>query len=84
MDFDYMRKINKFMGKNSNEKGQVLRDDIGWEALAKYVKEKSPSKIFIITDENTNKLLGLISEQSAIEALLQMEADEAEFEISNE
>ena len=44
------------MGKNSNGKGQVLRDDTGWEALAKYVKEKSPSKIFIITDENTNKL----------------------------
>ena len=51
-----MRKINKFMRKNSNEKGQVLRDDIGWETLVEYVKEKSPSKIFIITDENTNKL----------------------------
>ncbi len=56
MDFGYIRKINKFMGKNSNEKGQVLSSSTGREALAIYVKEKKPSKIFIITDKNTNKL----------------------------
>ena len=48
-----------------------------WEALRMLVNHGSPLPII---DPETGVLKGLISEQSAIEALLKMEADEAELE----
>jgi CBS-domain-containing membrane protein len=51
-----------------------------WEALRMLAKHGSP----IPAVNATGHLIGLISEQSAIEALLRMEADEAETENSNE
>lgn len=52
-----------------------------WEALRMLTKYGSP---LAIVDEQTGKLKGLISDQSAIEALLKMEADEAELEAGSE
>lgn len=50
-----------------------------WEALRMLTKYGSPLPI---VDEETGVLKGLISEQSAVEALLKMEADEVELETS--
>jgi len=46
-----------------------------WEALRMLTKYGSPLPV---VDSNTGQLKGLISEQSAIQALLRMEADDAE------
>ena len=48
-----------------------------WETLRMLTKYGSPLPV---VDATTGHLKGLISEQSAIEALLQMEADEAEMD----
>ncbi|HPE84008.1 MAG TPA: 3-dehydroquinate synthase [Aequorivita sp.] len=49
-----MTNINKFMGKALNENGQVYRDKIAWKVFSGLIKELKPSKIFVITDENTH------------------------------
>jgi 3-dehydroquinate synthase len=49
-----MTNINKFMGKALNEKGQVYRNKNAWKVFSGIIKELKPSKIFIITDENTH------------------------------
>ncbi|MCB0468176.1 MAG: 3-dehydroquinate synthase, partial [Aequorivita sp.] len=43
------------MGKALNENGQVYRDKIAWKVFSGLIKELKPSKIFVITDENTHK-----------------------------
>ncbi|MEM6903393.1 MAG: CBS domain-containing protein [Pseudomonadota bacterium] len=48
-----------------------------WEALRMLVKYGSPLPV---VDRHDGKLMGLISEQSAIDALLKMEADDADLE----
>jgi CBS-domain-containing membrane protein len=48
-----------------------------WEALRMLTRYGSPLPV---VDEQSGQLKGLISEQSAMEALLRMEADEAELE----
>ncbi len=42
------------MEKTSQSKGFVYRNDIAWEVFSKKIREEAPSKIFILTDENTN------------------------------
>jgi len=43
------------MRKELNEKGQVYRNDIAWEVFSNSIKKIKPSKVFILTDENTHK-----------------------------
>ncbi|MBK5214138.1 MAG: 3-dehydroquinate synthase [Flavobacteriaceae bacterium] len=43
------------MEKISQGKGQVYRNENAWEIFSALIKELKPSKIFIITDENTNQ-----------------------------
>ena len=52
---------------------KIAHDTHTWEALRMLSKYGSPLPI---VEETTGKLKGLISEQSAIQALLQMEADD--------
>lgn len=52
-----------------------------WEALRMLTRYGSPIPV---VDRDTKKLIGLISEQSAIEALLKMECDEEEMSSSDQ
>lgn len=50
-----MRKIKNFMGKTFNEKGQVYRSAEAWNLFSDLIKEITPSKVFVIADENTSE-----------------------------
>lgn len=43
------------MGKGTNEKGLVYRNENGWQVFSDLIKEIKPSSVFVITDENTHK-----------------------------
>ena len=43
------------MGNENLKKGLVSRDKIAWEVLEKTITKLRPSKIFVLTDENTHK-----------------------------
>ncbi len=43
------------MKKISTEEGGVYYNETGWELLSQYIQNLKPSKIFIITDENTRR-----------------------------
>ncbi len=56
---------------------KIESDTRTWETLRMLMKYGSPLPV---VDRHSGQLMGLISEQSAIDALLKMEADEAEFD----
>ncbi|AFL82094.1 3-dehydroquinate synthase [Aequorivita sublithincola DSM 14238] len=43
------------MGKALIEKGQIYRNEEAWELFSNLITEITPSKVFVIADENTNK-----------------------------
>lgn len=44
------------MEKNDSEKGRIYSNQVAWDVFDRYLKTNKPTKVFVITDENTQKL----------------------------
>lgn len=54
------------MEDNANEKGLIYRNQAAWDIFDQFIKTHRPTKVFVITDENTQKLcLPLLLERIA-------------------